>query len=70
MTQRIEMDEKEAQNVLREISCFKCSHFPVCEYFRAVQQIVTLPEDAKKFQPFQPENLAKICKFYLPDPFT
>jgi len=65
-----EEDEKEAQNVLREISCFKCSHFPVCEYFRAVQQIVEVPEDAKKFQPFAPEHIAKLCKFYLPDPFT
>jgi len=70
MTQIIEDDEKEARKVIREISCFKCSHFPVCEYFRAVQQIVTVPDDARKFQPFQPEQLAKICKFYLPDPFT
>ena len=70
MVQRIE-EEKEAQNVLREISCFKCSHFAVCIYFRGVQQIVSSPdEEGKKFQPFQPEHLAKICKFYLPDPFT
>jgi hypothetical protein len=64
-----EINEAE-QKVMSEISCFKCSHFPVCEYFRAVQQIVEVPDDAKKFQPFQPEQLAKICKFYLPDPFT
>jgi hypothetical protein len=64
-------NEKEMQNIMHEISCFKCSHFAVCIYFRGVQQIVSSPdEEGKKFQPFQPENIAKICKFYLPDPFT
>jgi len=70
MTQTMN-NEKEMQNIMHEISCFKCSHFAVCIYFRGVQQIVSSPdEEGKKFQPFQPENIAKICKFYLPDPFT
>ncbi|MGC8557793.1 MAG: hypothetical protein ACP5NC_02220 [Nitrososphaeria archaeon] len=53
----------------REISCFKCSHFPVCEYFREIQQVTTVPE-ADKFQPFRPEGIARLCRFYLPDPFS
>jgi len=75
MTQ-IRADEKEMQNIMHEISCFKCVHFPVCIYFREVQQIVSLPgEEGKKFQPFDPKEIAQICKFYDPDyvppnPFT
>ena len=62
------------QEIFREISCLKCFRFPVCYYFREVSQIVTIPEldesSAKKFQPFKPEDLAKICKFYAPDALT
>jgi len=56
------MNEKEMHDVMYEVSCFKCCHFPVCIYFREIQQIVAMPEGAEEFQPFKAEDTAKICK--------
>lgn len=63
-------EEDIKEKLFHEQSCLKCAHFTVCYYFRAVQQVVALPSDdenAKKFQPFKPDAIAKICRFYAPD---
>ncbi len=64
-------NEDQLAIIFHEQSCLKCFHFPVCYYFRAIAPIVVIDDDKfKKFQPFKPEDLARICKNYAPDAIT
>ncbi len=57
------------EKIFHEQSCLKCAHFSVCYYYRAVAQVVAIRDEEaeKQFQPFKPEDVAGICRFYAPD---
>jgi hypothetical protein len=48
--------EREAFDVK---SCKRCSHLPVCSVYRAIAPLINSFEVRK---PFEPDELAKICK--------
>jgi len=62
----------EARRLLREASCLKCAHMPICIVFRGAQQIVAqFPEDpeqegARVAAPFRADDVAKICAYFAP----
>ena len=62
----------EAKRILREASCLKCAHMPICIVFRGAQQIVAqFPEDpeqegARFTAPFRADDVAKICAYFAP----
>ena len=62
----------EARRLLREASCLKCAHMPVCAVYRGVQQVLAMfPEDpehegARFAAPFRADDAAKICAYYAP----
>lgn len=62
-------EESLKEKIFYERSCFKCAHLGVCYYYRATAQIVAIrdEETEKQFQPFKPEEIARICRFYSPD---
>lgn len=65
-----EVERTEMRRLLREASCLKCAHMPVCLIFRAAQQIVAqFPEDEETrgmAAPFRADDVAKICAYYAP----
>jgi len=44
-----------------KVSCKTCSHVRVCAVFRAIAPLLNSFEEAK---PFEPEELAVICREY------
>ena len=62
----------EARRIIREASCLRCAHMPVCAVFRGVQQVLAMfPEDperegARFAAPFSADDTAKICAYYAP----
>lgn len=52
--------------IIREKSCDKCAHLPVCVYFRATTSVVQ-KHSTEETAPFKPENLAMICKHFYPE---
>ena len=64
------VDAQVRGRLLREASCLKCAHMPVCIVFRGAQQIVAqFPEDEETkgaVAPFRADDVAKICAYYAP----
>ena len=48
-------------------SCKNCSHVRVCAIFRAVAPLINSFEEAR---PFEPEDLAQICREFKPNEVT
>jgi hypothetical protein len=65
-----DVDARERARLLREASCLKCAHMPVCIVFRGAQQIIAeFPEDDETKganAPFRADEVAKICAYYAP----
>jgi len=53
--------EKEAKNGR---VCSKCVHVNVCSIYRAIAPLIN--NSFKSHKPFEPEDLAKICKEFMP----
>jgi hypothetical protein len=43
-------------------ACNKCSHIKVCGVFKAIAPLMTSFDQDK---PFEPEQLARICKYFV-----
>ena len=62
----------EVGRIIREASCLKCAHMPICVIYRGVQQVLAMfPEDperegARVAAPFRADDAAKICAYYAP----
>ncbi len=58
------------ERIMQEVSCLKCVHFPVCYIVRGLIPFVEqdyLTEKTKRMKPFEPTDVAKICRYYNPD---
>jgi len=52
------------QEALRKAQrCGKCVHVNVCALYRAISPLIN---SFKEYQPFNPQDLAKICQEFMP----